>query len=186
MTKPDRAKDLDFTGIFAGKARASEAPPLPKKVPDEIIIGAKALKKGGYFVNITNPRARRITRPETATVLIVEDDPSTLLLIDHVLAKVGYRTRKAANGATFVTLIRNPPVPDLILLDIELPDVSGVQILTKLRAHPQTKGVPIIMLSARSEPKDVFQCMSLGADGYITKPTKADILLQAVKAVLGA
>ena len=63
--------------------------------------------------------------------------------------------------------------------------MSGVLILTKLRENPVTKAVPIVVLSARSEPKDVFQCMNLGADGYISKPTKASILLQAVKAVLG-
>ena len=185
MPKKDTTTSLDFTAILASKTQVPDAPPLPKKVPEEIIIGAKALKQGGYFINITNPKARRIARPESATVLIVEDEPSTLLLIDHVVTKAGDRTRKAATGATFVTLIKVPPIPDLILLDLELPDVSGVLILTKLRENPVTKAVPIVVLSARSEPKDVFQCMSLGADGYITKPTKASVLLQAVKAVLG-
>ena len=184
MNKQD-SNDLDFTAILNARAKTTEAPALPKKVPEEIIIGAKALKQGGYFVNITNPRVRRIARPETANILIVEDEPSTLLLIDHVLTRAGYRTRKAATGATFVTVIKQPPIPDLILLDLELPDVSGVVILTKLRQHPGTKEVPIVVLSARSEPKDVFQCMNLGADGYITKPTKASVMLQAVKAVLG-
>ncbi len=186
MAKADKGNDLDFTGIFSVKTPAAIAPPMPRKLPEDIVIGAKALKKGGYFVNITNPRAKTVARPESATVLIVEDEPSTLLLIDHVLAKAGYRTRKAANGTTFVAQIKVPPIPDLILLDIELPDVSGTHILAKLRAHPQTRFVPIVVLSARSEPKDVFQCMSLGADGYITKPTKAGVLLQAVQAVLGA
>ena len=185
MPKKDITTSLDFTAIFTPKPKASEGPKLPKKIPEEVIIGAKALKKGGYFVNITNPRVRRIASPDKATILIVEDDPSTLLLIDLVLAKAGYRTRKAATGATFVTSIRIPPLPDLILLDLELPDVNGVVILAKLRANPHTKHIPIVVLSARSEPKDVYQCMSLGADGYISKPAKAGVMLQAVKAVLG-
>lgn len=185
MSDKDGDNDLDFTAILKSTAKISEAPRLPEKVPEEVVIGSEALRKGGYFVNITNPRVRRIARPETANILIVEDEPSTLLLIGHVLGKAGYRTRKAANGATFVTLIKQPPVPDLILLDLELPDVSGVLILTRLRQHPGTKAIPIVVLSARSEPQDVFQCMTLGADGYITKPTKSGILLQAVKAVLG-
>lgn len=186
MPKKDITTSLDFTGILAEREKAPAPPKVSKKVPEEVVIGAKALKKGGYFVNITNPRVKRVAKPEAATVLIVEDEPSTLLLIDHVLAKEGYRTRKAATGATFVTAIKLAPLPDLILLDLELPDVSGVLILTKLRQNAVTKAIPTVVLSARSEPQDVFQCMSLGADGYITKPTKSGILLQAVKAVLGA
>jgi CheY-like chemotaxis protein len=185
MSKSDTTTNLDFTAILAAKPKPSPAPALPKKLPEEIVIGAKALKKGGYFVNITNPRLKVNPRPATPTILIVEDEPDTLVLIGRVLEKEGYRTRKAATGATFVTAIKQVPVPDLILLDLELPDVSGVVILTKLRAHPGTKSIPIVVLSAHSEPKDVYQCMSLGADGYISKPTKASILVQAVKAVLG-
>lgn len=186
MSKKAPSMDLDFTGILNTGALAPQPPPAPKKLPGDIVIGAKALKKGGYFVNITNPGVRRIASPEAATVLIVEDEPSTLLLIDHVLSKAGYRTRKAANGAGFVGAIKLPPVPDLILLDLEMPDISGFRILAKLRQHPQTKGIPVVILSAHSEPKVVFQGMSLGANGYISKPTQAGILLQAVKAVLGA
>ena len=185
MSRKDTTTSLDFTAILKARTKQEDAPPLPMKVPEELVIGPKALKQGGYFVNITKPRVRRLARPETANILIVEDEPSTLLLIDHVLAKAGYRTRKAANGATFVTLMKQPPIPDLILLDIELPDVSGVLILTKLRQHPGTKEIPIVVLSARSEPQDVFQCLKLGADGYISKPTKSSVMLQAVKAVLG-
>ena len=148
MNKKDITTSLDFTRIFAPKAKSPEVPKRPKKVPEESVIGAKALKKGGYFVNITNPRVRRIASPDKATVLIVEDEPSTLLLIDHVVSKAGYRTRKAATGATFVTSIRIAPIPYQILLDLELPDVSGVVILTKLRANAQAKNIPIVVLSA--------------------------------------
>ena len=66
------------------------------------------------------------------------------------------------------------------------PFISGLGIPVKLREHPQTKTLPVLVLSARSELKDVYQCLSLGADGYVTKPTKAGPLLQAVKAILGA
>jgi len=179
------AIDLDFTGILSIKTLAAALPPLPKKVPEDVVIGAKALQKGGYFVNITNPGARRVAPKAKATVLIVEDDPSTLLLIEHVLVGGGYKTRRASSGAGFVAAIKVPPVPDLILLDLELPDISGFRILQKLRQHPQTKALPVVILSAHSEPKVVFQGMSLGANGYISKPTKAGILLEAVKAVLG-
>jgi CheY-like chemotaxis protein len=188
MTEKSKPIDLDFTGILNARTLEPVPPPLPKKMPEEIVIGAKALRKGGYFVNITPPDTAPANAPRRAgvpTVLIVEDEPSTLLLIDHVLAKAGYKTRKAGDGAGFVAAIRIPPVPDLILLDLEMPDISGFRILVKLRQHPQTQHVPVVILSAHSEPKIVFQGMTLGANGYISKPTKAGILLQAVKAVLG-
>ena len=186
MTSDTKPIDLDFTGILTLRTPKPALPPPPKKLPDEIVIGAKTLKKGGYFVNITNPGAKRVAAPDKTTILIVEDEPSTLLLIDRVLARAGYRTRKAANGAGFVTAIKIPPVPDLILLDLEMPDISGFRILVKLRQHPQTKLIPVVILSAHTKPKIVFQGMSLGANGYISKPTKAGTLLQAVQAVLGA
>lgn len=186
MSAKDAGVELDFTGIFVVKALTQTAPPLPAKIPEEIVIGAKALKKGGYFIQITNPRPGRAVRAGSKTVLIIEDEPSTLLLLDHLLRKAGYVTRKAVNGASFVAAIKLPPLPDLVLLDLELPDISGLRILVKLREHPQTKTLPVLVLSARSELKDVYQCLSLGADGYVTKPTKAGPLLQAVKAILGA
>ncbi len=190
MGKEANAVDLDFTGILSIKTLAAALPPLPRKMPEDVVIGAKALQKGGFFVNITNPGVRRAAPPGKApakpTVLIVEDDPSTLLLIEHVLVGGGYQARRASSGAGFVAAIKVPPVPDLILLDLELPDISGFRILLKLRQHPQTKTLPVVILSAHSEPKIVFQGISLGANGYISKPTKAGILLEAVKAVLGA
>ncbi len=185
MSKLDTTTNLDFTALLTAEPKAPQAPALPVKLPEEIVIGARALKKGGYFVNITNPRLKRIPRPASPTILIIEDEPDTLALIGRVLDKEGYRTRKAASGATFVTAMKQAPIPDLILLDLELPDVSGLVILTKLRAHAGTKAIPIVVLSAHSEPKAVYKCMSLGADGYISKPTRATTLVQAVRAVLG-
>jgi len=184
MPKQNKSVDLDFTGIFS-KADFKAPPPQPIPLPQEVVIGANALKKGGYFVNLTHPRARLIASPSAATVLIVEDDPSTLVLLDRLLTRAGYRTRMASSGSTFVATMRTTVVPDLILLDLELPDVTGFKILTKVREHPKTKHVPVVILSARSEPGDVFEGLSLGADGYVTKPTKSSTLIQAVKAVLG-
>jgi CheY-like chemotaxis protein len=185
MTTQPEAIDLDFTGILSIKTLAAALPPLPKKVPEDVVIGARALQKGGYFVNITNPGVRRVLPPGNATVLIVEDEPSILLLIDHVLSGGGYKTRRAGSGAGFVAAIKVPPIPDLILLDLELPDINGFRILQKLRQNPHTKSIPVVILSAHSEPKIVFQGMSLGANGYISKPTRAGVLLEAVKTVLG-
>ena len=101
MPKQNKSVDLDFTGIFS-KADFKPAPPPPIPLPDDVVVGANALKKGGYFVNLTHPRAQHIASPSAATVLIVEDDPSTLMLLDRLLTRAGYRTRMASSGATFV------------------------------------------------------------------------------------
>lgn len=183
MQSPPESVDLDFTGIFSRKDLKPAAPPLA--LTDEVVIGAKSLKKGGYFVNLTHPRPGRARAPAATSILVVEDDPSTQMLLDRVLSRGGFRIRSAASGAGFVAAMKQPPIPDLLILDLELPDVSGFKILTKIREHPLTKQLPVIILSARSEPRDVFEGISLGADGYITKPANASALLQAVKAILG-
>jgi DNA-binding response OmpR family regulator len=81
--------------------------------------------------------------------------------------------------------LRQQPLPDLILLDVQLPDANGFDILTRLRQHPVLKNVPVIMLTAESTREAVLKGLQGGADGYVTKPFEPDLLVNAVKAVLG-
>ena len=84
-----------------------------------------------------------------------------------------------------VAEVRRPPVPDLILLDVMLPDADGFDILMRLRQHPVLQHVAVIMLTAKTTREAVIRGMSLGADGYITKPCAPDALMRAVRTVLG-
>jgi two-component system OmpR family response regulator len=77
------------------------------------------------------------------------------------------------------------PAPDVILLDVNLPDANGFDILLKVRQHPQLKSIPIIMLTSQASREDVLRGLAGGADGYITKPYEQEALLTGIKAVLG-
>ena len=77
------------------------------------------------------------------------------------------------------------PLPDLILLDVMLPDINGFDVLNRIRRHAAIQAVPVIMLTSRSETADIARGLSLGADAYLTKPVLPSTLIDAVQAVLG-
>ena len=81
--------------------------------------------------------------------------------------------------------LRLVPMPDLILLDVHLPDADGFDILARMRQHPVLKSMPVIMLTGETTREAVLKGLKGGADGYVTKPFEADVLVAAVKAVLG-
>ena len=87
--------------------------------------------------------------------------------------------------AEVVAEFRKPPIPDLILLGVMLPDADGFDILLRLRQHPALKNVPVIMLTGKSTREDVIKGLASGADGYVTKPFEADALMRAVRTVVG-
>ena len=97
----------------------------------------------------------------------------------------GFDTRVAANRAEVLEALRRAPVPDLVLLDVMLPDADGFNILEKLHAHPAFREVAVIMLTAKATRESVLRGLSGGAAGYITKPFEVDVLMKAVHAVLG-
>jgi two-component system, OmpR family, response regulator len=180
--------DLDFTGVFRiEELRAEPPPPPPKTLPEDIVIGARAIKKGNSFINMTRARPARKVDPASTTILLVEDDKTTRLILDVILKKAGYLTRQALDASTFIAAIQKKPLPGCVILDLELPGgVSGFKILAKMRAHPVLKTLPVVILTVRSEPADLVQAVSLGADAYLTKPANAKALLDAIAAVLGA
>ena len=153
----------------------------------EAIAGVSTLRKHGYYVRIARRAAaeRKAAGGGRLTAVIVEDEPSLAKLLRTFLGMEGFETRIAANRAEILDALRQAPVPDLVLLDVMLPDVDGFKILEKLRAHPAFKNVAVIMLTAKATREAVLKGLSGGADGYITKPFEVDVLMKAVGAVLG-
>jgi two-component system OmpR family response regulator len=148
--------------------------------------GASSLRKAGYFVGIAKARPARQRQPgEPMSAILVEDEPNLARFIQSYLAYDGFKVRLAGNRAEVVAEFSKLPVPDLILLDVALPDVDGFDILLRLRQHPVLKEVPAIMLTAQATREAVLKGMAAGADGYITKPFEADALMRAVRTVLG-
>jgi len=116
-------------------------------------------------------------------VLIVEDEPDQQELLRYNLAREGYDVHCAENGRDALAMVRDEP-PDLIVLDLMLPGLDGLEVCRKIRSEPTTAGVPIVMLTAKSEDSDVVTGLELGADDYVTKPYSPRVLMARVKAVL--
>jgi two-component system phosphate regulon response regulator PhoB len=117
------------------------------------------------------------------TILIVEDDQDIQQLVGYNLIKSGFQVEYADSGEEALDRITKQH-PDLILLDIMLPGMDGVEICKVLRTENQTAEIPIIMLTAKGEEADIIEGFEFGADDYITKPFSPKILLSRIKAVL--
>ncbi|MDW8469591.1 MAG: response regulator [Burkholderiales bacterium] len=133
---------------------------------------------------------RRAAPPEKKpgwrpTVLLVDDDADLQKLFRIYLSLEGFHIRSAFNREQIVQGLAQQPRPDLVLLDVQLPDVNGFDVLAKMRLHPLFKSIPVIMLTAQATREAVLKGLRGGADGYITKPFEPDTLVAAIKAVLG-
>ena len=117
------------------------------------------------------------------TILVVEDEEDILALLHFNLIKVGYNVDCASHGDEALAAV-GANIPDLILLDLMLPGIDGMEICRRLRADTATSEIPIIMLTARGEEEDIIQGLELGADDYVTKPFSIKVLLARVQTVL--
>ena len=116
----------------------------------------------------------------SALVLVVEDERDIATILENFLKKQGYRTERAADGESALTLFRACN-PDLVLLDVMLPKKDGIEVLKAIRREKQT---PVIMLTARTEEIDKLLGLELGADDYVSKPFRPMEVMARVKAVL--
>ncbi len=116
-------------------------------------------------------------------LLVVEDDPDIALLLTHSLGRAGFAVETLASGAGALTAMRRR-LPDLVLLDLMLPGLDGLEVCRALRADLATAAVPIIMLTARAEESDRIVGLELGADDYITKPFSPNEVVARVRALL--
>lgn len=120
--------------------------------------------------------------PDT-TILIVDDEPAIREMVGFALERAGFRWLEAEDAASAQVLIADQQ-PDLVLLDWMLPDLSGIHLARRLKREELTAGLPIIMLTARSEEEDRIRGLEGGADDYVTKPFSPRELIARIKAVL--
>ena len=116
-------------------------------------------------------------------ILVVDDEEDILELVRFNLSKEGYRVICAATGEKAVEMAR-AELPDLMVLDLMLPGMDGLEAAKFLKNNPETQNIPIVMLTAKGEESDVVTGLELGADDYVVKPFSPRILLARVKAVL--
>jgi two-component system phosphate regulon response regulator PhoB len=119
----------------------------------------------------------------SARILIVEDEKPLTLLLRYNLEAEGYEVEAVAHGDEAEMRLKEN-VPDLVVLDWMLPGLSGIELCRRLRARPETEGLPIIMLTARGEESERLRGLSTGADDYVVKPFSVPELLARVRALL--
>jgi two-component system phosphate regulon response regulator PhoB len=117
-------------------------------------------------------------------ILIVDDEASLVETLDYNLRRDGYATRAAFDGREALNAIKRVPHPDLVLLDLNLPGLPGLDVCRAIRQDPATRDIPVIMLTAMADEVDRIVGFQLGADDYVTKPFSVRELLLRVRAVL--
>ena len=118
-----------------------------------------------------------------ARVLVIEDDPGIAALVAYQLTRAGYRVETAGGGHDGLESLHRD-IPDLVVLDRMLPGLSGDQVLKAIRQDPATRGLPVLVLTARREEADRIEGLELGADDYLTKPFSPRELMLRVEAIL--
>ena len=117
------------------------------------------------------------------SILVVDDEEDIVELVSYNLAKEGYRVTGAGSGEQALAKVRAKQ-PDLVLLDLMLPGLDGLEVCRVLKRDPALQHVPIIMLTAKSQDADIVAGLELGADDYVTKPFSPRVLVARVRAVL--
>jgi len=120
---------------------------------------------------------------ETKKVIIVEDEPAAADLFEEMLRISAYEVIKIHSSASALSIIRRE-LPDVVLLDLMMPDISGLEVLRFLRREPGLRQIPVVIVSAKTLPSDIRTGMEAGATAYLTKPVGLDKLRNTVRDVL--
>jgi CheY-like chemotaxis protein len=179
------ADDLDFAAFMD----------LPVKTPTDeqkrdaeqaTLTSMRTLKKAGYFVNIISRPGERFPprSGDQYQILILDGDQANTLVLARTLMLAKFNVRSAAREDEILAEL-NKPAPDLILMDVDLPGMIGIELLAKLREHPAYKSVPVVVVTYQANHDDVVAALVYGANGYMTKPVKPETLLDSVQSVLG-
>jgi len=182
---PGKPEDITFTGL--------PVPLLPPLADEDskrlaktaVVAGATLLRSGSFLADerIANlpPLAKK---PAETVILLVEDDPDQLALGQLRLTMAGYKVRSVDRAKALSRFLREETRPDLLLLDVMLPDGNGFDILAQLRGRPNFATLPIVLLTVKAELANIRNGLALGADGYITKPYSKNQLAEVIGRVL--
>ena len=119
----------------------------------------------------------------TRNILVVDDDPVIRLLTEQILSAAGHQVQAVSSGAECLEVLRSTP-PELVLLDVMMPGMSGVDVLREIRQSPEIAAIPVIMLSASMTSEKILE--EDQPNGYVEKPFKSEQLLSEIERVLGS
>ena len=149
--------------------------------------------RGGFFEMSGGRRAAQwITEEEregasmdtNKTIMVVDDNPDIITIVKTILEGKGYTVLSASSGLELLNMLKNQK-PDLIILDIMMPEMDGLEVLSRLKAVTDTATIPVILLTAKVQYEDVLGGYKLGADYYITKPFTSTQLVNGINLLLG-
>lgn len=117
-------------------------------------------------------------------ILVVDDEEPVLHLVELLLRRVGYTPILAHNAKEAADILKQKPLPDLMILDLMMPGISGIELLRQMRSRDVFDNLPVVILSALADPDQIREGLSAGADRYLTKPYLANNLVSTVQDVL--
>ena len=118
------------------------------------------------------------------TIMVVDDNPDIITIVKTILEGKGFTVFSASSGQELLNLLKSQK-PDLLILDIMMPEMDGLEVLTQLKAVTDTASIPVILLTAKVQYEDVLGGYKLGADYYITKPFTSTQLINGINLLLG-
>lgn len=178
-------KDITFSG-----QRVPLLPPLADEdskrlARTTVIAGATLLRSGSFLAVDRIANLPPLAKPRSKTViLLVEDDPDQIALAELRLTMAGYQVRSVDRAKALSRTLREQARPDLLLLDVVLPDGNGFDILAQLRGRPEFATLPVVLLTVKAGLADIRKGLALGADGYVTKPYSKNQLAEVIRRVL--
>lgn len=144
---------------------------------------AEATIDTGIGFRAPQARSAQAAPPQTGSLLLVDDDPTNREMLARRLQRQGYTVTMAENGLQGIKLLRSKPF-DLVLLDLIMPGLDGCQVLTRMKADPGLKDIPVIMISALDQENGIARCIELGAEDYVAKPFNPVFLRARIGACL--
>src|SRR5258708_19417904 len=188
MVSPRPAGNLDAFTVSGGPVAVLA--PLPDEdskrlAKTTVIAGATLLRSGSFLSDERIANLSPLDKPPARTaILLVEDDPDQAALAELRLTMAGYRVRSVDRAKALSRYLREEARPDLLLLDVMLPDGNGFDILAQLRGSPEFATLPTVLLTVKAELSDIRNGLALGGDGYITKPYSKNQLAEVIRRVL--
>jgi len=183
VAKPGQTHEVDLGSFFEVPVDAKPG----GASTDEAEKSLQSLGEKGYYIGVAQQAGAK-KAPNNGSkysVLLIEDNLQFVTAVKMLLKLDGYEPRVASSRDEIVAALRGSPLPDVILLDVNLPGADGFDILARVRHHPSLKAIPVIMLTAQTSRKDVLRGLAGGANGYLTKPFEHEALAKSLRAVLG-